>query len=431
LFTCVLFVGWLSSRQFRLGAGAFSGIQDSIDLGIAPTIVVKVSNSTALRDDVNVTTPSNDVRNTTQGDNNPPANEATTLSSKQDPPVTITANANVTTATTANNTPSNDDDDDDDDESSSSERMVIGSPASDFETDDDDDDVHMEEALVETKRHSSWMNQMNPWKGRLVWNGFQGVSLEEWIREVRPSRFSSEAGTDGSSSCSWLQVYDVHRVVNPPPALSHLLPPDMTDFIRAQPDLSRYERLLRELACAMKNASEPSSGAVQTSAGVVGQNLRLQTQDMTFQSISILKQRCIEAIMKLAKSDGCLAGKWMVFCDPAEADGMWEKIAVATAHGKLGRTSKVSTTKHLLRQDSRFVQGARRQAVICVYVDDSTDQREVKRVLDVLRKDLGITTPGLSRFKPDIYTYIGVYSGNPWGLSPALYTAKEVEAWQH
>jgi hypothetical protein len=41
--------------------------------------------------------------------------------------------------------------------------------------------------------------------------------------------------------------------------------------------------------------------------------------------------------MELAKSDGCLAGKWMVFCDPTEADGMWEKIAVATAHGKLPR----------------------------------------------------------------------------------------------
>jgi hypothetical protein len=41
-------------------------------------------------------------------------------------------------------------------------------------------------------------------------------------------------------------------------------------------------------------------------------------------------------------------------------------------------------------------------------------------VVDILRKDLGITTPGLSRFKPGIYTYIGVYSGNPWGLRPAL-----------
>jgi hypothetical protein len=70
-------------------------------LGIAPTIVVKRNNITAQRNDVNVTTHSNDVRNKIQGDDNNPVREATTVSSKQDPPVTTTAN---------DTTPSNNDD---------------------------------------------------------------------------------------------------------------------------------------------------------------------------------------------------------------------------------------------------------------------------------------------------------------------------------
>jgi hypothetical protein len=76
-------------------------------------------------------------------------------------------------------------------------------------------------------------------------------------------------------------------------------------------------------------------------------------------------------------------GKWLIFADIKKIDELWSKIKKATEEGKLGRHSKVATAKPSpLAIDSET-------KVICVYTYDWTDEEDVRRVREELRK-LGI-----------------------------------------
>ena len=77
------------------------------------------------------------------------------------------------------------------------------------------------------------------------------------------------------------------------------------------------------------------------------------------------------------------AGKWLVFVHIDEVDVVWRRIKAATEAGKLGSLSKVSTAKankNAYDPDTK---------VICVYCQDSNDEKDVMRVRDELRR-LGI-----------------------------------------
>ena len=75
--------------------------------------------------------------------------------------------------------------------------------------------------------------------------------------------------------------------------------------------------------------------------------------------------------------------------------------------GKLGFAAKVSTRDP---EDKTHV--------ICVYTEDFTNEEQVRAVEQGLRK-VGVTVQ--MRYKPDIYTTLGIYSKNPWGLRPTVY----------
>lgn len=59
--------------------------------------------------------------------------------------------------------------------------------------------------------------------------------------------------------------------------------------------------------------------------------------------------------------------------------------------------------------------------LICVYVHNSFDMDEVKRVLHALQ-GMGIFP---SSFKPDAYTLLDINGGNKWGLSATIYRSKD------
>eukprot|EP00762_Andalucia_godoyi_P004911 ANDGO_01477.mRNA.1 UPF0696 protein C11orf68 homolog OS=Danio rerio GN=P5436 PE=2 SV=1 len=108
----------------------------------------------------------------------------------------------------------------------------------------------------------------------------------------------------------------------------------------------------------------------------------------------------------LAREFNVLSGKWMVFCDPTTVDGAWESICVGVFQGSLGSAAKVSPI------------GNQSRSVICVYTSDYMDRAGVFRLRDILRR-LGFTA-GLG-FKPDVYTHLGIYRGNPWNIRPVRY----------
>ena len=89
-----------------------------------------------------------------------------------------------------------------------------------------------------------------------------------------------------------------------------------------------------------------------------------------------------------------------IFVDPENVDEVWAKIKKAVEEGKLGDSAKVSTAK------PNPLAGKSRAHVICVYTYDWTDENDVKRIREELRK-LGITNK--IPYKADEDTLKGKY----------------------
>ena len=103
----------------------------------------------------------------------------------------------------------------------------------------------------------------------------------------------------------------------------------------------------------------------------------------------------------IANKYGILSGKWLVFRPPEFIDDTWNQVALAVTKGKLGTSAKVASA----RNKSLAKKGSH---VICIYTYDYRDEKDVMRVRKELRA-LGIDE--VIYYKPDIYTYFGIYSG--------------------
>ena len=103
----------------------------------------------------------------------------------------------------------------------------------------------------------------------------------------------------------------------------------------------------------------------------------------------------VKAVDDIARRSGLVVGKWLVYRDGSEIDEVWRTIASSTLEGGLGVSAKVSTD--LQRSDRR---------VICVYTQDYLDFDDVMSVREKLFK-MGFTDQLC--YKPDVYTYLGIY----------------------
>lgn len=94
------------------------------------------------------------------------------------------------------------------------------------------------------------------------------------------------------------------------------------------------------------------------------------------------------------------SGKWLIFVDQKEVNEVWAKVKKATEEGKFGGSSKVATAKPNPNAKDPS------KKVICVYTFDWTDEKDVKRVREELRK-IGITSK--IPYKSDEDTLAGKY----------------------
>jgi hypothetical protein len=62
--------------------------------------------------------------------------------------------------------------------------------------------------------------------------------------------------------------------------------------------------------------------------------------------------------------------------------------------------------------------------LICVYVKDFSDEASVWRVLARIRDCLGRSAV-IAGFKPDIFTILGLYKDNEYGIDPVIYREHE------
>ncbi|MFZ2412370.1 MAG: putative phosphothreonine lyase domain-containing protein [Candidatus Methanoperedens sp.] len=74
------------------------------------------------------------------------------------------------------------------------------------------------------------------------------------------------------------------------------------------------------------------------------------------------------------------SGKWLIFVDIENIDEVWAKVEKAYKEGKLGPYAKVATAKPNPNATNPETK------VICVYTYDWTDEEDVKRVREELRK---------------------------------------------
>lgn len=118
-----------------------------------------------------------------------------------------------------------------------------------------------------------------------------------------------------------------------------------------------------------------------------------------------------QAVRELALNHGVLSGKWLMHLEAGfKLDHAWESVARAVLDGKID-SAKVSPYNP---------SGSARQ-VICVYNQNFTDESEVVR-LDSIIRATGLKCP--LNYKPDVYSYLGIYRNNCWKLCPTIYESK-------
>lgn len=118
-----------------------------------------------------------------------------------------------------------------------------------------------------------------------------------------------------------------------------------------------------------------------------------------------------QTIKELALNHNVLTGKWLMHLDSGfKVDHAWECIARAVLDGRIS-SAKVSPRDP--SSDAKHV--------ICVYNQNFADEQQVME-LDAAIRAVGVKCP-LS-YKPDVYTYLGIYRNNRWKLCPTIYESK-------
>ncbi|KAG9259908.1 UPF0696 protein C11orf68 homolog [Astyanax mexicanus] len=123
------------------------------------------------------------------------------------------------------------------------------------------------------------------------------------------------------------------------------------------------------------------------------------------------RQVTFQTIKELALNHNVLTGKWLIHMDTGfKVDRAWECIAKAVLDGKIS-SAKVSP------RDAN----SEAKHVICAYNNNFADEEQVMQ-LDAAIRAAGVKC-SLS-YKPDVYTYLGIYRNNKWKLCPTIYESK-------
>lgn len=118
-----------------------------------------------------------------------------------------------------------------------------------------------------------------------------------------------------------------------------------------------------------------------------------------------------QSVKELALNHNVPSGKWLMYLDSGfKVDHAWECVARATLEGKI---YCVKVTPNDPTSGSKHV--------ICVYNQNFTDENQVVR-LDAVIRAAGVKCP-LS-YKPDVYSYLGIYRKNRWNMCPTIYESK-------
>ncbi|XP_071181326.1 UPF0696 protein C11orf68 homolog [Mytilus edulis] len=119
-----------------------------------------------------------------------------------------------------------------------------------------------------------------------------------------------------------------------------------------------------------------------------------------------------QTLRKLAKTHSFTSGKWMLFGKTGyEINRLWGIVANAVIRGTIPSLSaKVSAVSE--ENDNH---------VICIYNDNFLNDEEVFALKDGIRNSM-INQP--LKYKADMFTHLGIYRTNKWGIDPVLYRGR-------
>merc|ERR1711913_263068 len=122
----------------------------------------------------------------------------------------------------------------------------------------------------------------------------------------------------------------------------------------------------------------------------------------------------IADVYRLGEKYNITVGKWMLFQTSDRVDTAWRRLVTALLGGTLGPVvgAKVSPLDDL-DGDGRHV--------ICIYTEDFLNKEQVMEAESCIR---GAKLFGQLMYKPDIFTYFGIYRNNEWKISPTIYTSQ-------
>jgi hypothetical protein len=108
----------------------------------------------------------------------------------------------------------------------------------------------------------------------------------------------------------------------------------------------------------------------------------------------------------------------MLFPTAEDTPKVWLQVVEAVSAGKLGVMAKVATE----------AKPGENSCLICIYTKDFTDVVDVRRELETMA-NLHLVQRNSGRgiyYKADAYTYLDIYSDNPYGLKASQYSSKDI-----
>lgn len=137
-----------------------------------------------------------------------------------------------------------------------------------------------------------------------------------------------------------------------------------------------------------------------------------ETMEADFSKLTSSNSVTKEAILELGVKHGMLCGKWLFFVSTSDLqqDHVWDRLVRNMHQGKVSAISAKISPRSLKQSDH----------VICVYTKSYMEKEAVYRLHADLR-ECGIRQQ--MYFKTDLYTHLGIYRNNPWGLSASIFTS--------
>lgn len=105
-------------------------------------------------------------------------------------------------------------------------------------------------------------------------------------------------------------------------------------------------------------------------------------------------------------------GKWMFYGETGnEIDQLWRIVTNGVIQGTISPfCAKVSAA--IIKNDNH---------VICIYNNNFLNERDIFALRDDIR-NAGIEEP--LEYKANIFTHLGIYRDNEWGIDPVLYRGR-------